>query len=210
METAHCDIRGLSFSTTPEAYLKLVQICDSLALKANYTIHLAIWVKLAVDDAMHAKYFSRKPILMVAWANHLSDLSICNCFRYFDHWSLSIDSNENLQRLIMCFIDFAELRGTFRYQQLREFLEIVTSPVDLPKREPKAPPNAEHANPAGEKSAAAAEVLLAQVPAPQPRLSSIQSSDPIYVYLSLTLGPRARSPLCLPPPSEVSESASST
>lgn len=31
VETANCDIRNLTFITTPKAYLKLVQICDRLA-----------------------------------------------------------------------------------------------------------------------------------------------------------------------------------
>lgn len=94
-KSEHRDIRGLLFLTTPEAYLKHVQICDRFALKANlanseepyfefYTVDPAISCQIAVDISLPAKYLSREPKLTIASANHLSDLSICGELLYLN------------------------------------------------------------------------------------------------------------------------------
>lgn len=128
VETAHCDLRGHVFPTTPEFYFEIVEFCDRLALKVNlgisddnyfefFAVDPAIWSELALDVAMSAKFFSRDPKLMVTWANHLSEHFICGGLRYLEFRSLVIDMDEKLQRLILCFIDFADRKSSFNYEQ---------------------------------------------------------------------------------------------
>lgn len=59
----------------------------------------------------------------------------------------------------MCFIDFADPKGIFSYQQFREPLVIGARPVDLPARKPEVPPNVVPAPQAAESMAAAAAPL---------------------------------------------------
>lgn len=81
--------------------------------------------------------------------------------------------------------------------------------MDLPDREPEVTPNVEPATRVAEAVAAVVEAPSARASTPKPRQSSMQSLDPINGHLPPAPGPRPRSPLCLHPPSNVSESAES-
>lgn len=128
MDSEHCDVRGLTYPTTQEAYLTHVKICDRLALKANlansdepyfefYTVDPAIRCQIAVDISLPAKYLSRKPRLTIAWANHLSDFSISEGRRYLNIQSVEIALDDKLRRLVMCFIDLDDPKATFSYDK---------------------------------------------------------------------------------------------
>lgn len=68
VESAHCDVRGLPYPTTPKAHLILVQICDRLALEENlansdrpyfkfYTVDSSIRCQMAVDISHAGQVF---------------------------------------------------------------------------------------------------------------------------------------------------------
>jgi hypothetical protein len=78
--------------------------------------------------------------------------------------------------------------------------------VDLPVREPEITTNTEPAPRVTEATGAVAEAPQARASTPKRHQSSMQSSDPIYGHLPPAPGPKPRSPLCLHPPSDVSES----
>lgn len=75
--------------------------------------------------------------------NLFSDLSNCGGLCYLERRMPVIDVDENLQRLILCFIDFADSKGYFSYKQFRKPLKLGACPVDLPEPEPKTPSNVE-------------------------------------------------------------------
>lgn len=123
VDLAHCAIRSLVYPTTPKAYVKLIQTCEQLALRADlasgnepyidfFVVDLALRCQLAVDIALPAKSIRRDAPLITAGANHLSDKSIYSGLRYINFQSTEIALDERRRRITLCYMDFADLKGT--------------------------------------------------------------------------------------------------
>lgn len=121
-------------------------------------------------------FISRDSPLTLAWANHLSDQSIYRGLRYLSFQSVEIVLDERLRGLTLCYIDFADPKGTFNYQKCREVLSIGAKPVDVVESvpEPKPEPTPEPVETV-ENSASASAPAPKQFSTPKPRQSSMQS-----------------------------------
>lgn len=97
---------------------------------------------------------------MVAWAIHLRDLSICNELRYLELRSLTIHTNKKLQRLILCFIDFADPSGPSSTSNSANLWKLVLA-FWICRNKKQEPLNVEHAFQAAEAVTAAAAASAA-------------------------------------------------
>lgn len=70
--------------------------------------------------------------MTIEWVNYLSEFSICEGLLYLNFQSAEIVLNERLRRLITCYINLADFKGTLNYQQCREVLNIGTRSVNEP------------------------------------------------------------------------------
>lgn len=80
---------------------------------------------------MRAKFIRCDAPLTLAWANNLRDKSICNDLPYLIFQSAEIPLDERLRRLTLCYIDFADPKGTFNYQKSRRVLIVGSKPEDV-------------------------------------------------------------------------------
>lgn len=90
---------------------------------------------MGVDVTLPSKYFLLNMKLMVVWANHLSDQTICGGLCYLNFQSLNIQQNDLMRRCVLCLINFAHEKHEFGFYKSQNILRIGPRVAEL-KPEP--------------------------------------------------------------------------